>query len=84
MNGTTNPDRSRLGTDKHASLGSGLGSLDIGWLNSRNDKVGREMELELWSKAQDLMTNLENSNLPEKLDDDIDMQHDEVVPISTD
>ena len=32
--------------------GNGLGNLDIGWLNSRNDKVGKEMEAELWTKAQ--------------------------------
>lgn len=32
--------------------GGGLGSLDIGWLNSRNNNVGKEMEAELWEEAQ--------------------------------
>ena len=32
-----------------------LGELDIGWLNSRNDKVGKEMEAELWGKAAELL-----------------------------
>ncbi|KJR84883.1 uncharacterized protein SPSK_10065 [Sporothrix schenckii 1099-18] len=26
-----------------------IGSLDVGWLNSRSNKVDREMEAELWS-----------------------------------
>lgn len=28
--------------------GGGLGSMDVGWLNSRNDHVGKAMEAELW------------------------------------
>lgn len=40
---------------KSAPDGSGLGSLDVGWLNSRNDKVGKEMESELWAKARRLV-----------------------------
>ena len=33
-----------------------LGGLDVGWLNSRNDKVGKEMEAELWEKARSLLS----------------------------
>ena len=46
------------GANKQAGLrrgmitGGGLGSLGVGWLNSRNDNVGKEMEAELWEEAQ--------------------------------
>ena len=30
----------------------GTGKLDIGWLNSRSGKVGRDNEAELWMKAR--------------------------------
>ena len=36
---------------KGAVTGGGLGSLDVGWLNSRNDRVGKEKEAELWDSA---------------------------------
>lgn len=39
--------------------GGGLGSLDVGWLNSRNDDVGKEMEAELWAEAQQFIETLE-------------------------
>lgn len=39
----------------------GLGNLDISWLNSRNDKVGKEMEAELWQKASSFLADLEKS-----------------------
>lgn len=32
-----------------------VGSLDVGWLNSRGSKVERDMEAELWSKAKDFL-----------------------------
>lgn len=41
-----------------ASTLGGLGSLDVGWLNSRNDNVGKNMEVELWVKAQDFVRSL--------------------------
>lgn len=41
--------------EKSSISGSGLGNLDVGWLNSRNDKVGKEMEAELWAEARDLI-----------------------------
>ncbi len=31
---------------------SGMGNLDIGFLNSRSGQVGRDMEAELWAKAR--------------------------------
>jgi hypothetical protein len=30
----------------------GMGKLDVGWLNSRSGKVGRDMEAELWEKSR--------------------------------
>ena len=44
---------------KGAITGGGLGSLDVGWLNSRNDNVGKEMEAELWEDAQLLVESAE-------------------------
>ncbi|MCJ1251807.1 hypothetical protein MMC30_009045 [Trapelia coarctata] len=41
--------------EKSSVSGSGLGNLDVGWLNSRNDKVGKEMEAELWAEARELV-----------------------------
>lgn len=32
-----------------------VGSLDVGWLNSRGSKVEREMEAELWTKAKEYL-----------------------------
>ncbi|KAH6720178.1 mediator complex protein-domain-containing protein [Leptodontidium sp. MPI-SDFR-AT-0119] len=36
-----------------------LGKLDIGWLNSRSGRVGRDMEAELWEKARGFLEGLE-------------------------
>lgn len=40
---------------------SNLGNLDVGWLNSRNDKVGKQMEAGLWAQARDFVKNLESA-----------------------
>ena len=32
-----------------------IGNLDVGWLNSRNDKVERDMAAELWGRARRLL-----------------------------
>lgn len=37
----------------------GMGKLDIGWLNSRSGRVGRDMEAELWEKAKTFLEGLE-------------------------
>jgi hypothetical protein len=34
-------------------------ALDVGWLNSRSGKVGRDMEAELWAKARTFLEALE-------------------------
>lgn len=44
---------------KEVVTGGGLGSLDVGWLNSRNDYVGKQMEAELWKQASDFLAKSE-------------------------
>lgn len=39
----------------------GLGNLNVGWLNSRNDDVGKKMEAELWEEALGLVERLEEA-----------------------
>ena len=43
---------------KGGITGGGLGGLDVGWLNSRNDNVGKEKEAELWEEAERFVGNL--------------------------
>jgi hypothetical protein len=38
-----------------------VGSLDVGWLNSRGSKVEREMEAELWTKAKEFLEKEEDA-----------------------
>lgn len=40
-----------LAGNKGVTTGGGLGNLDVGWLNSRNDNVGKEMKSEMWEEA---------------------------------
>lgn len=48
---------------KPSANGSGLGALDVGRLNSRNDKVGKEMESELFAKARHLLDAFDKKRL---------------------
>jgi hypothetical protein len=53
----------------------GMGKLDIGWLNSRSGRVGRDMEAELWEKARTFLEGLErgkSNGAEQKADDDHD------------
>jgi hypothetical protein len=52
--------KSGAGTDQAAE--GGMGKLDIGWLNSRSSRVGRDMEAELWEKARRFLDGLESGN----------------------
>lgn len=47
------------GGNKGVIIGGGLGNLDVGWLNSRNDNVGKEMKAELWGEAENFVSKLE-------------------------
>ncbi|KAL8766110.1 MAG: hypothetical protein Q9209_007008 [Squamulea sp. 1 TL-2023] len=42
-------------TSKDVVTNGGLGNLDIGWLNSRNNNVEKAMEAELWQEAHELI-----------------------------
>ena len=71
-----NASSSRIGgKTKGLITGGGLGNLDVGWLNSRNDNVGKEMNAELWEEAQSFILKLQERNLgadqgPDFLQDD--------------
>jgi Mediator complex protein len=71
------------GSGKAASMAEpsfadgGMGKLDIGWLNSRSGRVGRDMEAELWEKARTFLEGLEKGESNgdgngQKADDDGD------------
>ncbi|KAL9031156.1 MAG: hypothetical protein Q9196_000794 [Gyalolechia fulgens] len=54
----------------------GLGNLDVGWLNSRNDHVEKMMEAELWKEAQELAHKKLGDENNRKDDSDIVMSND--------
>ena len=61
------------------STAGGLGSLDVGWLNSRNDNVGKDMEAELWARAHGFVKSLDDeSRRPDVVTGD-DAYQDELV-----
>ena len=60
----SNASLSRTGGGNKAVItGGGLGNLDVGWLNSRNDNVGKEMKAELWGEAERFVSKLEGRKL---------------------
>ncbi|KAL9587510.1 MAG: hypothetical protein Q9212_000212 [Teloschistes hypoglaucus] len=44
-----------VGSSKDPIMNGGLGNLDVSWLNSRNNKVEKDMEAELWEGAHNLV-----------------------------
>ena len=65
------------GTGAGSTTGPGTGvsnPLDLSWLNSRKDTVGKDKEAELWSEARQFVERLnQTSNVPQasgKRDDD--------------
>lgn len=58
-NGPAPSTAKQMAINKSVGSAGGLGSLDVGWLNSRNDDVGKEMEAELWAEAQQFIETLE-------------------------
>lgn len=62
--GTTQPTSFAAGlvasqkSEKSAVVGFGQGNLDVAWLNSRNDKVAKEFEAEIWGEADVLVREL--------------------------
>ncbi len=63
--GATVAPLSQIPSEKSNTVASGTGNLDVGWLNSRNDAVGKEMEAELWARARDFVKTLEHEKLSE-------------------
>ncbi len=53
------PFTKQTGASRYTSKSTGQSNLDVGWLNSRNDNVGKEMEAELWAKAKAFVDTLE-------------------------
>lgn len=56
--------------------GGGLGNLDVGWLNSRNDYVGKNMEAALLKEASEFLAGLESQEsqqAPRKVREELDM-----------
>ena len=51
------------GGTKGVIAGGGLGNFDVGWLNSRNDNVGKEMNAQLWGEAEGFVSNLKERKL---------------------
>ena len=64
-------------SNRSTSSGGGIGNLDVGWLNSRNDSVGEEMEAELWKKASSFLANLEGKRSAEIGKDTENMMDDD-------
>ena len=50
-----------VGGNKGVIAAGGLGNLDVGWLNSRNDNVGKEMKSDLWREAGNFVHKLEKT-----------------------
>ena len=50
--------------------GDGLGTLEVGWLNSRNDHVGKQMESDLWRHASEFLDELESRKVSKSHDVD--------------
>lgn len=49
---------------------SGMGKLDIGWLNSNSGRVGRDMEAELWAKARKFLEGQEKGKINSEVEHD--------------
>lgn len=54
-NGPVPATAQQMAASKTVGSTGGLGSLDVGWLNSRNDDVGKQMEAELWAEAEEFI-----------------------------
>lgn len=51
----------------------GLGSLDIGWLNSRGDAVGRGKEEEVWAEVREMLEKMKARGSEARNGEDVDM-----------
>ena len=58
------PSKDADATETKASTVPRLGSLDVSWLNSRNDQVSEDIEAEIWSKAREFVDELDSFQAP--------------------
>ncbi|PBP16263.1 hypothetical protein BUE80_DR013059 [Diplocarpon rosae] len=65
------PGRAALEADAATADVNSLGKLDIGWLNSRSGRVGRDMEAELWERAR-MFLEAQQEREPDRKDVDVD------------
>jgi hypothetical protein len=57
------PEPEEEGEKAKPSLEARSKTVDVGWLNTRSNKVGRDMEAELWAKARAFLEGMaEKSN----------------------
>ena len=76
---SSNVTFSQSSREKTVAGGSGLGKLDVGWLNSQNDKVGKEMEAELWAQAKELVQEFEKEQRNRPAEDTVDVEMNEAA-----
>ncbi|KAL4979433.1 mediator complex protein-domain-containing protein [Aspergillus desertorum] len=50
-----------------AAAGGASNPLDVSWLNSRKDTVGKEKEAELWAAARQFVQRINQANLEDKV-----------------
>lgn len=65
--------RPKAAPAEQAAGEGGMGKLDIGWLNSRSGRVGRDMEAELWEKAKVFLEGMEKGDANGRAHDDQDV-----------
>jgi hypothetical protein len=53
---------------------NGIGHLDIGFLNSRSGRVGRDFEAELWTKTRGFLEDLEKGKSKGAVQEDEDVE----------
>lgn len=73
------PAAKQAGTNKNISTSGGLGALDVGWLNSRNDSVGKDKEAELWSTAKDFIVTDLKETIKARGDCNFSSESDEIA-----
>ena len=61
---TSAPTSKQRSEGKGRICGGGLGNLDVGWLNSRNDRVGKGMEAEIWGSLPSPTTMINSQSVP--------------------
>lgn len=72
--------QAQAGVDKTgAAVIGGLGNLDLAWLNSRSDAVGKDMEAQIWAQTRSFLRDFETQRVPES-----PVGHEEVIELDGD